>query len=611
MVGYPAISADGRYVAFYSVSDNLVPGDTNGYGDILVHDRVTSKTTRVSVATGGTQASWVSYVKPAVSADGRYVAFVSSAPDLVPGDRNGRPDAFIHDRSSGETTRVSVATDGAEGDGSFIYVVAMSSDGRFVAFDSASSTLVPDDSNKGLDVFIHDRDAGATTRVSVAADLSQGNGDSMYPAISGNGQLVAFTSDAGNLVTGDTNIASDIFVRDRGAELTAPTSVTGGAFGSTVTLAWHAPAAASPTAYFVEGGSAPGRSDLIRVSTGSPLTWASGSGLESGNYYFRVRATNTDWTSAPSAEVQITVGGSQPPASIAPGPPAGLTAAANGSTVTLSWHPPSTGGPPSSYTIEAGSATGLADLAGISTGNTTTSFVATSVANRQYFVRVRSANAAGSSEPSNEASVLVSLAAPGAPSGLAWRSAGSSIWMAWSAPTAGGAPVAYSIEAGSAPGLSNLAVISTVGPIPGYWSGGVPDGTYFVRVRSTNAAGTSGPSNEVSLVVGCTAPPGAPGGLRDTANYLGKIKLVWTAPAAPFGNSNGLIRYVLEAGSAPGLSDVAAFDLDGTEASAEFMGVPFGTYYIRVKARNLCGTSGASNEFRLQTYYGDGPMRTK
>jgi murein DD-endopeptidase MepM/ murein hydrolase activator NlpD len=207
-------SADGRYVAFSSSASNLVHGDTNGYPDIFVHDRQTGETARVSVASDGTQGNgWPG--QPSISADGRYVAFSSSANNLVPGDKNDRQDVFVHDRQTGQTMRVSVSSDGKEGNGAS-EEPAISADGRYVAFMSAARNLVPGDSNGTWDVFVHDRQTGQTTRVSVAGDGAQANRYSSEPSISADGRYVAFCSEASNLVPGDTNDAGDVFVHDRG-----------------------------------------------------------------------------------------------------------------------------------------------------------------------------------------------------------------------------------------------------------------------------------------------------------------------------------------------------------------------------------------------------------
>jgi Tol biopolymer transport system component len=218
-----SISADGRYVAFHSLADNLVPGDTNNTEDVFVHDRQTGLTTRVSVASDGTQGNYISELG-SISADGRYVAFSSWARNLVPGDTNSKGDIFVHDRQTGTTTRVSVASDGTQGNSDSWYSL-ISADGRYVAFSSWASNLVPDDTNNYQDVFVHDRQTGLTARVSVASDGTQGNYDSESRSISADGRYVAFESWASNLVPGDTNGSQDVFVHDRQTGITTRVSV--------------------------------------------------------------------------------------------------------------------------------------------------------------------------------------------------------------------------------------------------------------------------------------------------------------------------------------------------------------------------------------------------
>ena len=209
---YPSISADGRYVAFESYATNLVPGDTNA-NDIFVRDRLLGTTTRVSVDSAGAQGDWGSY-HPSISADGRYVAFGSDSTNLVPGDTNGSRDVFVRDTLTGTTTRVSVDSAGVQGDGAGgYYSPSISADGRYVAFDSWATNLVSGDTNGTGDVFVRDRLLGITTRTSVDSGGTQGNGESGKPSISADGRCVAFSSVASNLVPGDTNGVEDVFVR--------------------------------------------------------------------------------------------------------------------------------------------------------------------------------------------------------------------------------------------------------------------------------------------------------------------------------------------------------------------------------------------------------------
>ncbi|MFL6073207.1 MAG: TolB family protein [Mycobacteriales bacterium] len=221
----PAITPDGRYLAFTSTAATLVPGDSNRAMDVFVRDRAAGTTERVSVPTGGGQGDAMSF-RASISADGRYVTFASAAANLVPGDTNGAWDVFVRDRVAGTTERVSVAGDGTQGDrpsrGS-----ALSADGRYVAFSSSATNLVPGDTNGTDDVFVRDRIAGTTERVSVPVGGGQAAGPSTGWAISADGRSVAFGSAAANLVPGDTNGAPDIFVRDRAAGTTSRASVAG------------------------------------------------------------------------------------------------------------------------------------------------------------------------------------------------------------------------------------------------------------------------------------------------------------------------------------------------------------------------------------------------
>ncbi|MGE0364072.1 MAG: TolB family protein, partial [Vicinamibacterales bacterium] len=228
-----AVSGDGRVVAFDSTATNLVAGDTNGLSDIFVHDRATGTTTRVSVATGGGQgtgATGARSQRPQLSADGRLVAFSSELTNLVPGDTNGKPDVFVHERATGTTTRVSVATGGAQTTGETLGSIrpALSADGRVVAFISDAVNLVPDDTNNVLDAFAHDRVTGETTRVSVRSAGVQATGaDTFSVAISGDGRYAAFDSEAA-VVTPDGNGDRDVFVHDRVTTNTSRVSVASG-----------------------------------------------------------------------------------------------------------------------------------------------------------------------------------------------------------------------------------------------------------------------------------------------------------------------------------------------------------------------------------------------
>jgi hypothetical protein len=211
---FSAISADGRYVAFESVASNLVPGDTNRESDIFVHGLQTGITKRVSIRSDGTQPSDFPYsYDPSISADGRYVAFYSNSRNLVDGDTNGSEDVFVHDLQTGITKRVSVSSAGMQAN-SHSFDPFISANGRYVVFNSYATTLVSGDVNGTNDVFIHDLQTGVTTRASLNSNGEQANGVSFDPFLSADGRYLTFRSAATNLVAGDTNGSYDIFVRD-------------------------------------------------------------------------------------------------------------------------------------------------------------------------------------------------------------------------------------------------------------------------------------------------------------------------------------------------------------------------------------------------------------
>ena len=231
----PAISDDGRFVAFVSAASNLVPGDTNSARDVFIRDLVLGVTLRASVDSNGAEIS-DGGIAPSLSADGRFLSFGTSASNLVPGDTNGFGDVFVRDMITGAIDRVSVDSSGGEGNNqSASSFDALSDDGQVVAFESFASNLVVGDTNGKRDVFFHDRTTGETRRVSVDSSGAEGNDRSFEPVLSGDGRFVAFHSYANNLVPSDGNISSDVFVHDRVTAVTERVSVdsTGGeAMGS-------------------------------------------------------------------------------------------------------------------------------------------------------------------------------------------------------------------------------------------------------------------------------------------------------------------------------------------------------------------------------------------
>ncbi|MER5530549.1 hypothetical protein ABT075_39250 [Streptomyces sp. NPDC002677] len=290
----PALSGDGRYVVF-ATSAALAKGDDNGVADIYLYDRRTHRTERVSK---GHPTDWLANSYPAISANGRVVAYATSAPDAAPGDTNERADVIVHDRRTGRDQLVQYTTSGvlADADALFpslsadgryvtfdtpaqldpaqvqtsktrtVYVrdlrtqtteqisrptryayknyaddSSISGNGRLVAFESSLYYLVPDDTNRQPDIFVYDRTRQTTVRVSTAADGTQADGPSQDPSLSANGRYAAFTSTAGNLVPGDTNGVADIFVKDlRTGAITRVSLGTGQADGASSAAALSA-----------------------------------------------------------------------------------------------------------------------------------------------------------------------------------------------------------------------------------------------------------------------------------------------------------------------------------------------------------------------------------
>lgn len=241
---YPAISADGRYVAFDSWASNLVEGGSH-QRSVYVRDMLTGTNELVSVSTSNEQTS---ATNPSISPDGRFVVFETSMANLVPGDTNNRYDIFVRDRQLRQTERISVSSNEDQANDN-AFSASISADGRFIAFHSEASNLTSDDENYYSDVFVRDRQAGTTELVSVGNDGSQSNMTSRYPSISGDGRYVVFESDATNLVPGGTNGGYDIYVRDRQTHTTELISIS--YQGEEINYSSHFPSISSDGRYVV------------------------------------------------------------------------------------------------------------------------------------------------------------------------------------------------------------------------------------------------------------------------------------------------------------------------------------------------------------------------
>ena len=228
----PGVSGDGRLIAFGSAADNLVASDANGRPDTFLKNRDGGAVERMSVETGAclpgdpTNCGGGSLDEAtAISTNGLIVAFASGAANLVSGDLNETTDVFVRDREHNMTELISKAQVGADHGNSAngpSASPALSSDGRFVVFVSKATNLANgiDQENTKNEIWLWDRQSQAMDRISVTIDGKAANGNSRSPSVSDDGNLVAFASDANNLVPGDTNGVSDVFVRDRAAGVT-------------------------------------------------------------------------------------------------------------------------------------------------------------------------------------------------------------------------------------------------------------------------------------------------------------------------------------------------------------------------------------------------------
>ena len=213
---WPAISADNRFIAFSSDATNLVAGDTNGVTDIFVRDRQIGTTRRISVSGAGAQANGAC-ASPAISGDGRFVVFTSVASNLVAADTNFCADVFVVELATGAIECASVNATGAHGNDSS-GPARVSADGRFVAFTSSASNLDPLDPTHGIlpqDVYVRDRVSGTTQLMSTNAAGVKGNKLSENCDISGDGRYIVFDSGATNLAPLTTTGFGNIYRKDR------------------------------------------------------------------------------------------------------------------------------------------------------------------------------------------------------------------------------------------------------------------------------------------------------------------------------------------------------------------------------------------------------------
>ncbi len=351
-----------------------------------------------------------------------------------------------------------------------------------------------------------------------------------------------------------------------------------------VTAAWEPNLDAVTAGYRVTVRTSPGGTPLAEINAGTatrvelPLPQGS-------VYYVTVRAYSPQGLVGPSSVEAIV------DLSAAPGPPAAFWADVNGPRATLNWSPPTTGGLPSGYILSVGTAPGAANLvSGYPVGAAQS--VSGDLPPGTYFARLRASNPLGAGPPSSELTFQVSGGfRPLRPTALVATWVGTNVQLSWTAPSGSPAemPAYYIIEAGSESGDTNVGTVN-VGAATNFVVD-VPPGTYYVRVRGVNDRGVSDPSNE--LVLQGRGAPGTPRNLAMSASG-NTVRLSWSAP-----NSGGPVAsYVLEAGSGPGLSDLAVVDIGSATTFSTV--VPPGVYYVRVRAVNARGSGAPSNQVTIR-----------
>lgn len=563
--GDPSVSWDGRYVAFFSIASNLVSGDTNSWWDIFVKDRQSGVTQRVSISTAGVEGDLMSY-EPAISFDGRYVSFTSRATTLITNDINGVEDVYVRDRLSGSTERVSISTAGVEGDGTS-EKSSISYDGRYVSFESLATGLITDDANGAWDVFLRDRQGGTTRRVSVSDSGAQADGNAKSGALSWDGSRIAFVSTGTNVVSGDTNLVADAFVRDESVPTTYRTSIDGiqqvdGNVANTVI---------SPD----------GRSSaFVTLGTFSPVI-SDGNGLND-IYLATSGESSLGLTPTPSPLPDLTPG---PP----PADPSNLEATpTSSSSIALTWSDNSTN--ENGFKVErrqgggsfAQVATLGANVASYSDGGLAPS--------TSYSYRIRAANPDANSGYSNEVTATTFTATPpAAPSGLtATAISGSRIDLAWTDNSVG--ETGFIVERKTAGGVftdttttaPDVTAISDVGL--------TPLTTYVYRARATGPGGSSGESNEATATTFVDTPPNSPSALAVVSTGPDQLGLSWTD------NSSNELGFTVERSSMGSpFTSIAGLGADSTTFTDVGL-KPATTYDYRVVATNSGGNSSYSNE---------------
>lgn len=357
----------------------------------------------------------------------------------------------------------------------------------------------------------------------------------------------------------------------------APVALSAAVSGRTVVLSWTEGSGVPATGFQVEAAFVSAGPAIASLSiAATTLTVAD---VPDGTYFVRVRGVNAAGASTPSNEVPVIVG--TPPCG-APDAPRNFTHTVTLGSVSLTWAAAGTGCAPTHYVVTAGSTTGLSDLARVNVGTAMTFL--TSAPPGTYFTRVYAVNGMGTSGPSNEEIISVgpSCTIPGAPEAFAATAIGTTAAFTWQPPLTGGTPTAYQLEAGSTPTASNIAVL----PLGGlFFSTPAPAGSYYVRVRATNACG-AGPASATQLLTIVCHPPGPPGTPSPTVSGA-TATLQWVGVA-------GATQYRVDVGTAAGASNVMQRTVTGTHL--QITGLSAGMYFTRVTALNACGPGATSGE---------------
>ncbi len=330
------------------------------------------------------------------------------------------------------------------------------------------------------------------------------------------------------------------------------------------------------------GSTATSRSFTVTLTPASGMTGAAG-----------VTLSGSDGTMSVTHAVALSVTATPGP----PDPPVALHATVTGSALMLTWVPASTGTPAGSFVVEVGTSPGASNVFTQTTNGTSLSVPV--AAGATYYARVRATHATlGSSAPSPEVSVTITTfePRPGRVPYLGASTTGRTVTLSWTAPASGDPVTNYVLEVGSAPGLVDVARFD-MGTAMSFYARDVPVGTFWVRMRGSNAAGTGPASSDLAIVMGpgggCLGLPLAP--TTDAPSVSGnRVTLRWTRAldgATP-------TSYVLVAGSTPGRSDVAVLDLASPAPTVSGV-VGNGTYFVRLAARSACGVGPLSNEVRF------------